>query len=205
MGGSRSTILILVLTGILLLAYKVTFAPKVYKEASHNTNYIFLFIFSLLVVFLTISQTELGSNLFESNLTRIESIQEGNVGARDRLWMGSIQVAMKNPLGVGSNNSLIFLSEEIGFGGLIDAHNYYLRILMEGGFIGFIAFIWGIKFIIQEGWRWMQKSGDATFFFPFIFILFVALSGVNFHLKIAWFFLAMNAVTPTTKIESKEF
>lgn len=199
LGGSRSTLLITIAVSIAILFYQLLKPFLYHQEPVHRNKVIqtFLIAVALLGVYFTFTETSLGNTLLRSNISRLEEIQEGKVGKRDVLWTSSLKAAWDYPLGVGSNNSLHYVAQESKLNKeLIDSHNYYLRILVEAGFMGFAMFMLGIWLIARRGWLWTIQSGESVFFFCLLFMLLVSLSGINFHLKITWFFLAINAVTP---------
>lgn len=198
LGGSRSTLFITIAVSIMIMFYK-TFIPTLrHQEPVHRDKVVqtLLIAIALLAIYFALTETSVGNTLLQSNFGRLQEIQEGKIGKRDVLWASALEVAWEHPLGVGSNNSLYFIGQKVGFASLIDTHNYYLRMLVEGGFAGFAIFMVGIWLIFWKGWIWAIQSGESVFLFCLLFMLLVSLSGINFHLKITWFFLAMNAVTP---------
>jgi O-antigen ligase len=77
-----------------------------------------------------------------------------------------------------------------------DVHNYYLRMLMDGGVLGFMLLLIGIFLIVRKGWRWYRESGEGAYFLPLVYLLVASFAGRALQYKIGWFFLAMNAVVP---------
>lgn len=199
LGGSRSTLFVTIGVSIAILFYQLLKPFFYHQKPVHKNKTIqtFLIAVALLGVYFALTETSLGNTLLRSNISRLEEIQEGKVGKRDVLWTSSLKAAWDYPLGVGSNNSLHYVAQESKLDTeLIDSHNYYLRILVEGGIFGFVLFMVALGLILRSGWKWTLMSGNSVYIFCFIFMLLVSISGINFHLKITWFFLAMNAVTP---------
>ncbi len=156
--------------------------------------------FVVLMVFFGIQQlianSPLGASLFASYTARIERmVSREDFSRRDVLFLQGLAAAERNLLGVGQGNSLDALAA-INGGLRIDPHNYYLRILIEGGIPGLIVFTTAIFLVLRSGWRYYRQTGKPDFFWPLLYLLVVAVAGRSFHYKILWFFLVLNVITP---------
>jgi O-antigen ligase len=152
----------------------------------------------ILGLYLLFTELELAQQLLGNSVTRIQALfTEGDFSSRDFLAERSLEMAYRYPFGVGQGNSMVLLSQFTPDHRLIDTHNYYLRMLIDGGILAFLLFVAGLALVVRNGWRWYMRSGMDTYFWPLVYVLWAAaLSGGAFHNKFIWFFIAMNAVTP---------
>lgn len=141
--------------------------------------------------------TELGASLTRSFGARVDQMLDGNYSGRDVLLEEGLEAASANLIGVGQGNSTAVLAEMTGVAK--DPHDYYVRVLIEAGLPGFVLFAIGLFFIVRRGWIWSITAQQGEYFWPLIYFLIAALTGRDFHFKVAWFFLAMNALTPLTE------
>ncbi len=155
---------------------------------------IVLLVFGLQYVFF---ETSDGRRFWNSYVLRVNQLLYAeNDSSRERIAQATIDVFWEKPLGVGQQNSQAYLRERLG--SAYDPHNYYLRILAEAGLPGTIMFAAGLYMVVRNGWRWLIYSGEDQFFWPLLYFLIAAATGRDFHFKVFWFFLAMNAYTPAS-------
>jgi len=111
---------------------------------------------------------------------RVVSIKEDKTGGSSRLfiWEDLLDVAQKNPFGVGLGNVSVYTAEhrsEYHTAGSV-AHNNFLQILVETGYVGFLSylfFLWSYfsKFI------YLHRIKDREIFFWFLGT-FISIVGV---------------------------
>ena len=154
----------------------------------------------LVLAYSALINSEIGRRLTEEHAKRFNAlVSEGDYSRRDDLTEAGLKLALQNPLGIGQNNSVSAMSQLMGRA--IDVHNYYLRILIDAGFVGGILFLWGLKYSLEQGWGWYRFNPAYDAFFPLVFLLIIAASAQGFHYKVTWFFLALNACTPEIEPE----
>lgn len=157
-----------------------------------------------IVIYIGLSTTALGEQLFSQHLARFEeTLTEQDFSHRDELTRIGLEIALENPIGIGQNNSIFAISVVTGIWGL-DVHNYYIRMMIDSGLPGFALFCAGLWLALKNGWIWYRLYPKADYLFPFIYLLIVAASAQGFHYKITWFFLAMNLVTPLVLKPARE-
>jgi len=150
----------------------------------------------LVASYIAFTQTELGKQLFPNFMARMRStFEQGDLSSRDELLSEGIKLATNNLLGVGQGNSLALMAQT-SLRMQIDVHNYYLRLLIEGGILGILLVLMGILRILKQGWQWYIVSGEISYLIALFYILIVAAAVPGFHYKITWFFLSMNSLTP---------
>ncbi len=192
-GGTRGALLGLVAAlGIWLII--APFASKSKKGASSISRAITLLLL-IIGVFVVLTQTEIGTRLLKSMELRLtQTVEEGDLASRDIIYVGAVQIFLENPLGVGYGNAQPLIGWELK-GLERGAHNHYLQVLVESGIFGGLLLFLGLFLIGRRGLRWYLLTQE-NYFFPMIFILFYAATVDALSYKIAWFFFAMNALTP---------
>jgi len=194
---SRSSIFSFIITILFFILLEV--GTKKSKFIKKN---LFSITFTLFGVFIIFTQTEIGNNLLNSFTSRFDLfITVGDIGGRDIIYNAALDYLYRNPnilfLGVGQGNSQYVIARYLNsYESVIDLHNYYLRMLFEGGLISFMFFMIGLILILKRGWDWYKFSGESYYFFPLILLLIIAFTGRPFHYKIMWFFLAFSSMTP---------
>lgn len=170
------------------------FARQTNKTASSRSKAI-TFLILLIGVFVVLTQTEIGSSLVESMGLRLtQTVEEGDVASRDVLYVAAVQIFAENPMGVGYGNVMPLIGWKLR-GTVLGTHNHYLQVLVESGVGGAILLFLGLALILRRGLRWYLLTQE-NYFFPMIFLLFYAATVDALSYKIAWFFFAMNALTP---------
>ena len=151
-----------------------------------------LAIAAVVCVMAVTTQLELGRRLFGYTAARFQTMTSHSQGAlsqRDVLVAEGLRLAGQDLVGVGQGNS-------VGLMGGGDVHNYYLRMLIDGGVLGFMLLLIGIFLIVRRGWRWYRESGEGAYFLPLVYLVVASFAGRALQYKIGWFFLAMNAAVP---------
>ena len=151
-------------------------------------------VLMIIGVYVAFTQTSFGPEMLDTMFIRLnQTFVEGRTSRRDELFIIGLDLATRNPIGIGYGNSMGMVAQYQGVE--MDIHNQYLRMLIDGGIVGFLIFGTGVGLIVKNGWDWYRASGD-DYFFPMIFLLLFAATVAGFHYKITWFFLGMNAITP---------
>lgn len=184
----------------LLLAIGMYFIVEVGRQRNkfirENVATIFALLLSLFVIF---TQTKLGSSLMDPFVIRLnQTIQTGDTTGRTELAFAAWELTKENPIfGIGKGNAGFAMSRYSPSHPLgVDVHNFYLKMLVEGGGVGLFLFAVGLYLVVRQGWRWYQFSGESIYFYPLLVLLIIAIGGRPFHYKILWFFLACNTLTP---------
>ena len=119
----------------------------------------------------------------ENFLQRVQSIYDlndvSNAG-RLKIWKESLEFVVRHPLGVGLGNFIVSLadSENLNYTELageinerynlpqryISAHNLYLQILVETGFLGFFAFMAFWFYVIRYFWHFLKHYKNSEDF-----------------------------------------
>lgn len=147
------------------------------------------------VGFVFLSEFDSTKPFVASYLTRMDQlINQEEYASRDVLLIEGINQIVDAPFGVGLGNAERAMRARVGV--LIDPHNYYIRMFIEGGVIGGTIFILGLVVSLYNGYRIYRLTGDETFFWCFVYFLIVAAVGRPFHFKVTWLFLALNVVNP---------
>ena len=95
---------------------------------------------------------------FDYMKTILNPSSEGSAASRSTINHASLQIFIEHPMGIGYNNystiSMNYMPEEVltDFG-TRDAHNSYLKVLIEFGFLGFI--FWAAIFI--SAWFFFRR------------------------------------------------
>ncbi len=110
------------------------------------------------------------------------SAAQTSFGGRTLLWRGSLNVAKNYPLlgsGFGTFSSIY---PKYQYGGLFSrhAHNTYLEILAETGFLGFLLFLCILFVVARQQFRIAAKAKDV-YFKDLGIILFAATVGFLVH------------------------
>jgi len=197
MTSSRTAVVSLVLT--MLLYVFVEFGQNKSEFIRSNMTLLVVMVFGSLLV---LTQT----SFLDSFLVRItRTFTEGDTTGRTELAQAALELYKQNPiLGIGQGNSIAAIGPYLLYHPEgVDLHNYYLKMLVEGGIISFPALMLGLLLVIRRGWKWYRCSGEAVYFFPLILLLIISLGGRTFHYKVLWFFLVFTALTPPmNKIET---
>lgn len=125
LSGSRGSLIAMVLG--LYMIFIFSNIKKSYKSILS-----FLLVFLSLYLFQRVLDSEdLGS--------RWESALEGDTAGRTDIWEIVIDISLHNPLGVGETGYVEKMSNLYGY--YIDTHNIFLYVLVCGGFISFVLFV----------------------------------------------------------------
>jgi hypothetical protein len=118
-----------------------------------------------------------------------DMLYEHKYSERDVLFREGLKLVEGHLVGAGQGNSMALLDGE-------DVHNYYLRMLIDGGVLGFCLFSVGLFLVLRTGWKWSRSSGEFEVLLALVFLLIGSVTLAAFHYKIMWFFLALNCRTP---------
>ena len=125
----------------------------------------------------------------------------GSVAWRFRLWEMTIGLITSSPL-VGHGPATFSIYALSSAGQAADAHNDYLRFLVEYGAFGLIAVIWMIAILFKEGLEVFKKSSSS--FYQMIALSFIAVltahtvmaiaSNSSFRPVTSWYLFSLGAV-----------
>ena len=80
-----------------------------------------------------------------------------SAGERLTLWEDALRVLNEEPiLGTGFNT----YAHMGRVGPYTDTHNYYVKVLMETGFVGLLIFLWLLGVACKMSWRLFRRAGD---------------------------------------------
>lgn len=92
---------------------------------------------------------------------------------RIQIWQDSVVAIQKKPLlGVGVGNFPVVLGEEMWASKMgSSAHNLYLNVLVELGFIGLLAFMFLLGGVIRDLWLMFGRSGSQLGLLILLYIM----------------------------------
>lgn len=84
---------------------------------------------------------------------------EASAEGRTIIWEGALSMVLSNPIGVGFGAFPLKIGE---YGGLAkrDAHNMYLLVLAEMGYLGLLIFLAMLYRIGERGWQSLSHNDD---------------------------------------------
>lgn len=114
----------------------------------------------ILLVILLVSWQSLVPNAVTERVTMTYQQGEGldsSAGERVAIWQDALQVFNEEPiLGTGLN-TYAYMGR---VGPYTDTHNYYLKVLMETGVVGFLIFLWLLGVGCKISWRLFRRARD---------------------------------------------
>lgn len=179
--GSRLAFISYVLMMFVLIAFYFMTNPGKRKVVA--LIYGGLFIFVLMPLFL--SNTMLMDRLFAA--------EQGDLSGRDYIWDTYLYKIWQSPvIGYGFSGFM-----EIGkntFGGYMSSHNVILEVLLYGGLIALIAYVWFIYRVLYYGFR--RYLSEKVYIGLILMISYIGsvLSMQVLVTKLMWFILAFNCV-----------
>ncbi len=127
--------------------------------------------------------------------------EAGSLAWRFRLWEMTIGLVKSSPL-VGHGPATFSTYALSSTGKAVEAHNDYLRFLVEYGAFGLIAIIWMIAVLFKEGLEVFKKSSSS--FHQMIALSFIAVlashtvmalgSNSSFRPVTSWYLFSLGAV-----------
>lgn len=166
------------------------------KARRSPVRLIVMLLIGMIGIYLIMTYSSIGQQLWGSYTKRVTTLfYDNNYSSRDKLTEQGLKIAAAHPFGVGQANSMILL-KDMNYGNPIDVHNYYVRMLIDSGWQGFLLFMIGLIIIVKQGYQYYRQTGESAFFWSLIYLLFTAALGQTFHFKQIWFFIAMNAIIP---------
>lgn len=127
------------------------------------------------------------------------TVDQGSLSGRETIFVVASEMFKEKPLlGWGPGYQTWELGSRLGYLNK-DAHNMYLRLLIEGGVVGAFPFIMGLWFCLHAAWKARHSRQGIVPMIMLLFLLLMSLSGVPYFRKIFWvvlsFALASGAVT----------
>ena len=163
------------------LAYLVPFLKSKRKFA----GIVLVLLSTVAVVYLAVN-----SPLFFERMQR--TYYEGNAAGREAIFPAALEMILERPiLGWRPVEFSYELAFRNGWTEFVDAHNLFLRLLLEGGLIGAIPFF--VAFCLCGWAAWKARSGNLGLLPIALFLtLFVTnMSGTGLYEKQLWIFLAL--------------
>lgn len=119
-------------------------------------------------------------------------------GGRLAIWANNLEIFYNNPLGVGEIGYTLESFEH--FGMTSDTHNLFLYMLVTGGFIVFILFIFFLQKLFRISFINM-KDGEPLGLMLFIFLLFLmSKTGGILTYLIMWYIFAIINASPRVNL-----
>lgn len=162
--GSRKSIIISVLAGILFLLFHKRDVKLVKKFGTIILIFIVVYTLIFKVPTLYHAVGEIMEDLFRSLLGLSQDIIEPSIIEREFFKRKAWEIFFNNPIvGVGANNYSAVL-QSINYGHAVYAHNNFLEILADGGLIGFFIYysfyVYNLFFALSRYKR--NKYSDET-------------------------------------------
>jgi len=82
---------------------------------------------------------------------------ESSAQERVDIWQDALDVIVHNPVTGTGFDTYQFMHR---VGPYADTHNYYLKILLETGFVGLLCFLWLLKTMGTMSWRLARRAKD---------------------------------------------
>lgn len=151
------------------------------KNVSKTTKSIIVFFAFIILSFALIFFVE--STLYERLLG--SSLTSG----RSDIWNVALQIFTDHPLGVGEGGYKQEIYKRIGI--FIDAHNLFIYLLVTGGFLALLLFVYFLYNIFIKNIRQYKTNKNIIYLLIFFSMIFVMgkTGGVLTYL-ILWYFLA---------------
>ena len=130
-------------TGMIVGLVGLSIIPFTFFRLNVTGKKTILALFAGILIFMTFNYQQIMPNI-EHNIERLietqQQIEGGHISGRGSIWRAGVRVFTENPImGVGSGSFGISIIEY--HGRHMSAHNTYLAVLVEGGMIGFIIFL----------------------------------------------------------------
>lgn len=172
--GSKGSFLLCIASVILL----VLISDNISKKNKIFT--VFLLFFGFLLIYDFLISSNLYNRFVNSTLTT----------GRSDIWQESLEIFLIKPFGVGESG---YLNEiKIRFGESIDTHNLFIYLLVTGGFLSFLLFVYFYFALLRKSLSTFKLNRDPFFFILWISIFFIInkTGGVLSYL-VMWYFLSM--------------
>lgn len=128
------------------------------------------------------------SLFFESSV--YERFMTGNLtSGRNEIWESAFNIFYNHPFGVGEVGYQVLISKLIGID--IDTHNLFIYLLVTGGFLSLLVFIYFLLMMLKRIVLTYKEEKNAIFLIIFVSMIFVMskTGGVLTYL-IMWYFFA---------------
>ena len=155
-------------------------------------------VFPFLAILIYFYPTLLGR--FNLLLNR-STYEAGSLMWRFRHWQGTIGSIVSSPL-VGHGPATFSIYAGLSVGQAEEAHNDFLRFLVEYGVFGLIAIIWMITILFKEGLEVFKKASSS--FYQMMALSFIAVltthtvmsaaSNSSFRPGTSWYLFSLGAV-----------
>ena len=131
-----------------------------------------------------LSSSSLFSEMWGSMESRVGAAASGeDRGGRGDLALATIELALENPLGVGSGQATPYLGT--------DPHNSYLKIVVEGGIVAFVFLIGAAASLIPHIRRAVRTRENDGILAAFAMLATCALAGQALVESPFWLFFAL--------------
>lgn len=157
-----------------------------------------LLILTILIIGIFVGQSYVPQVTIERLGTIGTSVSSGDFGGRMKLWLGAIDIFLKNPiLGIGS-----YTLEAPGQLGAF-AHNSFLSVLAELGIVGFCFFTGWVVLVFLCSINQSKPYAIISFTVFLIWLISVQTSTWEFS-KPTWFFLNIIVISAAIYPRKKE-
>lgn len=166
-------------------------------------NDVKLILFSVLSVMVLSAAVYINYELLEPFIDkRLRGLSAG--GGRFHVWESAIKLIIEKPFigyGIFSFREVMFENYNIAK----FAHNTYIEVFFETGFIGGVMFIFGVTLFLILSFNLAKQSQAARFLFPASCACFFAMFGLSMYIHmIFWMLILLHSIfyLRETKFES---
>jgi O-antigen ligase len=151
-----------------------------------------------IVVFLSLGENASGLTLRLIN--RWDAAQNTNdlTAGRSQIWAAGLALSSENPVGYGIGQAKFLLAQRSKLFVLnrdnipmIDAHNEYLRVLLDSGYVGFTLYLMGCIFLVFIAGRIFRQRREVWPLATLLLMLTFFISGSGGFIKIVWIVLGL--------------
>jgi len=114
----------------------------------------------ILLVIILVSWQSFVPNAVTQRVTMTYQEREGldsSAGERVTIWEDAWQVFNEDPIFGTGFNTYAYMGR---VGPYTDTHNYYVKVLIETGFVGFLIFLWLLGVACKMSWRLFRMAKD---------------------------------------------
>jgi hypothetical protein len=153
-----------------------------------NLNVYIKFFLGIVSVFLFIKIFD-----FIQTTVLFDRLNAGDVsGGREEIWTNALEIFYDFPWGVGEGGYITEMT--IRFSSQYDTHNLFIYILVCGGWLSLLLFLYFLKELFQKALINLKK-GNSLLLIIFVFLVFLAskTGGVITYLIMWYFFAVINS------------
>ncbi|PWT85606.1 MAG: hypothetical protein C5B58_02815 [Acidobacteria bacterium] len=118
---------------------------------------------------------------------------EGDLSGRDKIIPVALSMIAEKPLsGWGPGEFADQLGRRLNEYQPRDAHNTFLQLLLEVGFLGTVPFVLGLFFCLRRLWKFRNTDWGKMCLAAFVTLMAVNMSGTWIRFKLLWFIIAIS-------------